>query len=132
MVKKILVITALLAMMVSRSVRADDDFEYLTKCVQAEAGIEDIKGKRLVAAVILNRVEDERFPDTITEVIDEPKQFAVVANGRIKKVEADEETVLACKLELLKRTDSEIFYFNNSPKISGKFCYRWGNHYFAK
>ena len=130
--KGFLVISALLFLACPRNVRADDEFEYLTKCVQAEAGIEDLKGKRLVAAVILNRVEDERFPDTITEVIDAPKQFAVVANGTINEVEADDETILACQLEMQKRTDEEIFYFNNSPKISGKFCYKWGKHYFGK
>lgn len=110
----------------------DEEFEYLARCVQAEADNQDLKGKRLVADVILNRVEDDRFPNTITDVINAPRQFSVVANGRIDKVEVDEETLTACRLEMEKRIDEEIVYFNNSSKVTGDFCYKWGGHWFAK
>ena len=37
--------------------------------VEAEAGTEDIKGRVLIANVIMNRLSHEEFPDTITGVI---------------------------------------------------------------
>lgn len=134
MKKGILLVTMVLALAVPHKVLAaeTDEFDYLTRCVEAEAGNQDLKGKRLIAAVILNRVEDERFPDTITDVINSPKQFAVVANGRIDEVEVNDETVKACKLEMKDRSDDKIIYFNNSSKVGGKYCYKYGKHYFGK
>lgn len=109
-----------------------DEFEYLTKCVQAEAGNQDIYGKRLVAAVILNRVESDKFPNTITEVINSPHQFAVVSNGSINKVEVDNDTLVACRIELTHRCRDDVLYFNNCPEVSGKYCYQWKGHWFGK
>ena len=134
MKKGILLVAAVLALVLPHKVLAaeTDEFDYLTRCVEAEAGNQDLKGKRLIAAVILNRVADERFPDTITDVINAPKQFAVVANGQINKVTADDETVAACQMEIEERTDTDIIYFNNSSKVGGKYCYKYGKHYFGK
>lgn len=108
------------------------EFEYLTKCVQAEAGNQGLYGKRLVAAVILNRVESDKFPNTIEEVINAPHQFAVVSNGSIEKVEVDEETETACRIELKHRCNEEVLYFNNSSDVSGKYCYKYKDHWFGK
>lgn len=134
MKKGILLVVAVLALVVPHDVRAAEaeEFDYLTRCVEAEAGNQDLKGKRLIAAVILNRVEDDRFPDTITDVINAPKQFAVVANGQINKVTADDETVTACQMEIEDRTDADIVFFNNSRNVSGEYCYKYGKHYFGK
>ena len=64
---------------------SEADYDALLKIVQAEAGNEDEKGKMLVAGVVLNRVKDERFPDTVTEVVMQQEngvyQFSPVANG---------------------------------------------------
>ena len=46
-----------------------DSLELLALCVEAEAGNQALEGKRLVAAVVLNRVEDPDWPDDITAVI---------------------------------------------------------------
>ena len=46
-----------------------DDLQLLACIVWAEAGNQDTYGKELVADVVLNRVDDQRFPDTIREVI---------------------------------------------------------------
>lgn len=108
------------------------DIDLLERCVQAEAGNQGLTGKRLVAAVILNRVESEKFPNTISEVINAPGQFAVVWNKSIDKVEVDDETRVACRTELKHRCNSEILYFNNSPNVSGKYCYKYKDHWFGK
>ena len=136
MIKKMIILMTMLSMIFACKVQAveieDAEFVYLTRCVQAEAGNQDFYGKRLVAAVILNRVDDERFPNTITEVINAPKQFAVVRNKIIDTVEVDQETVDACRMELISRVDKDVLYFNNTSKVGGKFCYKYGNHWFGK
>ncbi|MBR4085742.1 MAG: cell wall hydrolase [Lachnospiraceae bacterium] len=77
----------------------EEDYKNLLRIVEAEASGEDETGKLLVANVVLNRVKDEEFPNTITEVIFQKNkgvtQFSPVANGRFWKVEISEETVSA-------------------------------------
>ena len=48
---------------------SDEDYDTLLRIVEAEAGSEDIKGRVLVANVIMNRVKSEDFPNTVTEVV---------------------------------------------------------------
>ena len=61
------------------------DIEILMRIVEAEAGGEDRKGKLLVANVVINRVRDKHFPDTVTGVVYQQNssvsQFSPVANG---------------------------------------------------
>ncbi|MGL5258477.1 MAG: cell wall hydrolase [Lachnospiraceae bacterium] len=77
----------------------DKDYENLLKIVEAEAGGEDYTGKLLVANVILNRVQNEKFPNTITQVIYQNNngvsQFSPVSDGRIDTVIVSDETVQA-------------------------------------
>lgn len=77
----------------------EEDYEALLRIVQAEAGCEDEKGKMLVAGVVLNRVEDEAFPDTVREVVFQHEngtyQFSPVANGTYYTVKISEETIEA-------------------------------------
>lgn len=77
----------------------DEDYENLLRIVEAEAGGEDRKGKLLVANVIINRVEDTQFPDTVTDVIFQKEkgicQFSPISDGRFYNVEVSEETIEA-------------------------------------
>lgn len=45
------------------------DMELVAQLVQAEAGNQDLTGKRLVADVVYNRVRDPRFPNTVEGVV---------------------------------------------------------------
>lgn len=53
--------------------------------VMAEAGNQDLTGKRLVVDVVLNRVDDPRFPNTIEGVIYEEGQFEPMTNGAFEE-----------------------------------------------
>ena len=68
----------------------DNDYENLLAVVEAEAGGEDVEGRIMVANVILNRVEDEHFPDDVTSVIWQKaggsSQFSPTEDGRIHSV----------------------------------------------
>ena len=48
---------------------SDSDYDVLLRIVQAEAGNCDMEGRVMVANVILNRVENDSFPNTITKVV---------------------------------------------------------------
>lgn len=72
---------------------SDTDYQVLLRIVQAEAGICDDRGKILVANVILNRVRDSEFPNSITEVVYQPSQFSPVSNGSINTCQVTQKTV---------------------------------------
>ena len=55
---------------------SDQDYEVLTRIVEAEAGGCDTKGRILVANVVLNRVKSKEFPNTITDVVYQKSQFS--------------------------------------------------------
>lgn len=89
-----------------------DSLELLACCVEAEAGNQGLEGKKYVVDVVLNRVDDEDFPDNITDVILQLNAFSVVLDNRINEVSPTEETFQAVTEELLHRTNSEVLYFN--------------------
>lgn len=80
------------------------DRQILERIVEAEAGGENQKGKILVANVILNRVQNKEFPDTIKGVVFAHKgsryQFSPIADGRYYKVRVSNDTKKAVKQAL--------------------------------
>lgn len=93
----------------------EDDYynsvELMAKVVEAEAGNQNLLGKRMVVDVILNRVRDEEFPNTIVDVIFQKNAFAVIDNGMYEQVEISEETWTAVWMELQEVTHPEVLYF---------------------
>ena len=53
----------------------------LALCVYREARGESMRGKELVAQVILNRVRDTRWPDTVSGVVTQRWQFSAFNAG---------------------------------------------------
>jgi N-acetylmuramoyl-L-alanine amidase len=74
-----------------------EDLKWLSHIIHAEAGNQSIVGQICVGNVVLNRVRDSRFPDTVRDVIFSPNQFCPVRSGSIW-CEPDEEAVIAAKL----------------------------------
>lgn len=62
---------------------SSSDIYLLAKCIHAEARGEPYVGQVAVAAVILNRVKDPNFPNTISGVIYQPWAFTAVNDGQI-------------------------------------------------
>lgn len=83
---------------------SDNDLDVLMRIVEAEAGNEDEDGKLLVANVVLNRVNSQDFPDSVTEVVFQQEgrvaQFSPVADGSYYKVVVSDETVRAVERAL--------------------------------
>lgn len=125
----------------------ESELDILQRIVEAEAGGEDLEGKMLVANVVLNRVKEDAFPDTITEVVYQNRngtyQFSPVKSGRIDRVEVSEETVEAVGNVLQGEDSSEgALYFvarkhadkSNLKWFENKlkFLFRHGGHEFYK
>ncbi len=109
-----------------------DSLELLALCIEAEAGNQGLIGKKYVCDVILNRVDDEDFPDSITDVILQKNQFSVVLDGRIWEVEPTEETFQAVREELENRTNYEVLYFTSEGfHPCGEAWEKIGDHYFS-
>lgn len=109
-----------------------DSLELLALCVESEAGNQGLYGKKLVADVVLNRVDSPDYPNNITDVIMQQNQFSVVLDGRIWTVEPSEETFEAIREELEVRTNTEIIFFTSegySPY--GEPWGKVGDHYFS-
>ena len=62
---------------------SSNDIYLLAKCVHAEARGEPYVGQVAVAAVILNRVKNPNFPNTISGVVYQPWAFTAVHDGQI-------------------------------------------------
>ena len=115
-----------------------EDSYILTKIAMAEAEGEDTEGKALVILVVLNRVWDDSFPDTIEEVVMQENQFSPVANGRYEKVEPDSGCLDALELVMDGWDESEGALYFESRSLSTwhqrnlKYLFKHGNHYFYK
>lgn len=106
-----------------------EDYEVLLRIVEAEAGGEDIEGKMLVACVVLNRVADERFPDTVKEVVFQREhgvaQFSPAYSGRYDRVVVSEDTIEAVDRVLAGENISEGALFFASRKRASSDKMRW-------
>ena len=103
----------------------EDDYQVLLKIVQAEASTEDIKGRMLVANVVLNRLEVGFGGDTITEVVFAKGQFAPVTNGRIFKVTPDKTTIEAVERVLNGEDYSKGALYFMARNLASKSGVRW-------
>lgn len=111
----------------------NDEYELFAKCVEAEAGTEGFTGKQYVVDVILNRVDSDKYPDTITEVILQKNQFEVVNDGRIYDIVPTGETYEAIDKELNHRQDYEITLFRTEYYHTfGTPKFQYKHHYFSK
>ena len=101
----------------------DEEIEMLKYIVQQEAGSGSYKHKCIITNVILNRVEDSRFPNTVREVLLHKNQFSSIWNYYQRRVEPDEKTERAVNDVLNGRVEDESngsLYFH-SMKSDGWF-----------
>lgn len=106
-----------------------EEIELIALCVMAEAEGECEYGQRLVIDVILNRVDDPHFPDTIYDVIYQKNQFAGMYGDRITRCYVKDELV---REELENRTDYDVVFFRTGHYHSyGVPKFQVGAHYFS-
>lgn len=114
------------------------DVDLLARLIHGEGRGEPYTGQVAIGAVVLNRVRDSRFPNSIAGVIYQPGAFDVVSDGQIY-LAPDKSSINAAKdaLNGWDPTHGCIYYWNPATATS-----RWiwsrpivmqiGNHVFAR
>jgi N-acetylmuramoyl-L-alanine amidase len=126
------------ALKISSPTQNSGDLNLLAKCVYAEARGEPYTGQVAVAAVILNRVKNANFPNSISGVIYQPWAFTCVNDGQINF--QPNQTAYNAARDAMNGWDpsyGSIYYYNPATATS-KWIYsrqtivRIGKHVFAK
>ncbi|MFW6035357.1 MAG: spore cortex-lytic enzyme [Halothermotrichaceae bacterium] len=119
---------------VSRS----NDAQLIARLIHAEARGEPYEGQVAVAAVLLNRVDDPAFPNSVSGVIYQPLAFESVANGQFD-LPPTAQNVKAARSALngWDPTHGATFFWNPSKPVnkwiwSRKIVRRIGGHVFAQ
>lgn len=94
-----------------------DDINLMAQIVYAESCAEPYEGKVAVASVILNRLEDSKFPNNIEGVIKQKAAFSCVKNGSINVTpDANSYRAVMDAINGKDPTDNAVFFYN--PKIA--------------
>lgn len=98
---------------------SQNDLQLLAQTVYGEARGEPYIGQVAIAAVVLNRLEDERFPDTVSGVIYQPGAFTCVADGQLYLT--PDETAKKAVRDAINGWDpshGSVYYFNPDTATS--------------
>ena len=116
------------------------DLQLMARAINGEARGEPYEGQVAVGAVILNRVKDSRFPNSISGVIYQSGAFTAVADGQINSPIDEGSTVYKAAQDALNGWDPTggcVYYFNpdtatNSWIWSRPHVITIGKHRFCK
>ena len=98
----------------------DEDLYVLSHIISAEAGNCGEEMLIAVGSVVLNRVADERFPDTIKEVVFDPGQYSPTWNGTYCNEPTDDALDVAeFLLENGSQLPADVIYQSN--EIIGEY-----------
>ena len=102
----------------------ETDLYWLSRIICAESCVEPYEGKIAVGNVVLNRVKNPDYPDTIYDVIFDRKyavQFEPTANGTI--YQTPDETCIRAAKECLsgRQVINDCLYFLNPELAKSKW-----------
>jgi len=116
---------------------SEQDAILLAKLIYNEARGEGINGWIAVGEVVVNRLNSNKFPNSISEVIYAEGQFSDIEN--LKMIEPTEEMLIVAKMVLsgnLRVLNNEnILYFRNPQKtdnVPSTTPLDWGSHRWFK
>lgn len=97
------------------SSNSSSDIQLMARAINGEARGEPYEGQVAVGAVILNRVKNSQFPNTISGVIYQSGAFTAVSDGQINQPIAEDSTVYKAARDAMNGWDPTsgcIYYFN--------------------
>ena len=142
--KKLLIITICLSLFIiscfAQTTSRNNESELLARIVHAEAKGEPYIGQVAVAAVILNRIDNPDFPNTLAGVVYQPGAFEPVMNGTINQNVPQTASARKAAQEALNGYDPTggCLYFFNPSTATSKWIWSKtivktiGKHHFAK
>ncbi len=111
----------------------ESDRYLLANLIYCEAGSEPYEGKLAVGAVVINRVLSSVYPDTVTGVIYQKKQFSPAGSGRLALALANGKATQACyqaadeAMSGVTNVGSCVYFRTPIPGLTGISI---GNHIF--
>ena len=106
------------------------DAQLLLEVASAEAANQGTEGMLRVMQVVINRVNDSDFPDSIQEVVYQPGMFESVTKGIIYTVDIPAEAHQAlAMLEANEDMNVEIIGFET--KVNGRVLEKYFNYAFS-
>jgi N-acetylmuramoyl-L-alanine amidase len=122
----------------TKGVSVSDDTMLLARAIHAEAESEPYIGKVSVGAVLLNRVANSNFPQTLSGVVYQGSALESVANGRVN-TQPNDDSVRAARdaLNGWDPTYGCLYFWNPSKPVNAWIWTRsiivtYGSHVFAK
>jgi len=122
----------------TKGVSVSNDVMLLARAVFAEAEAEPYIGKVAVAAVLLNRVSNPNFPQSISGVVYQGRALESVSNGRVNN-EPNQDSIRAAQdaFNGWDPTYGCLYFWNPAKPVSAwiwsrKIVVRYGQHVFAK
>lgn len=109
----------------------EEDKELLARIVYLEARGQSFSGQRAVVEVVLNRVLDSRFPDTVYEVLYAPGQFTPAKSIASTTPTETQYEVVDCVIDETPITTENTVYFATSALTKNVFA-KIGDHYFCE
>jgi len=114
------------------------EMDMLARVIHGEARGEPYAGQVAVGAVVLNRLRSPQFPDSIADVIFQPRAFTAVDDGQYWLT--PDRTAYLAALDAVRGwdpTNGSLYYFNPDTATSKWIRTRTqtikiGNHIFAK
>ena len=123
---------------VTTNINRNDEVEMMARLISAEARGEPYEGQVAVGAVLLNRVNSPRFPNTLSGVIYQPLAFEAVADGQFYSAPTQESRRAArAALNGWDPTYGAEFFWNPAKPVNPWVWTRQtvrtiGNHVFAR
>ena len=79
-----------------------NDMQCMADNLHHEAKVDGMRGMEAVAAVVMNRVRDPRWPDNVCDVVYQPSQFSWTLKTRLKqlKIKHDWKTLAVATMAL--------------------------------
>lgn len=110
-----------------------EEFEFMSRVIEKESDRSgDIEGRIYIAATIINRVNDSRFPSTVSGVLTQSGQFSTVSGGWCSQ----QNTELSdwAIIEAYRRIEAEeipdnIVWFNCIGYCHTPYDYIGGNYF---
>ena len=124
----------------AKSSSSSSDIQLMARAINGEARGEPYEGQVAVGAVILNLVQDPRFPNTIAGVIYQSGAFTAVIDGQINQPIDEDSTVYKAARDAMNGWDPTggcVYYFNpdtatNKWIWSRPYVKTIGKHRFCK
>lgn len=114
-----------------------DDLFWLSRVIYRESGNQSLEGQMAVGNVVLNRVADPVFPDTVEGVLAQKNQFTTYKSGVLRKTNPSASSIIAAKLVMdggvVEETRGALFFdsgVNSWAARNKKHIATFGDHHF--